>query len=119
MSYTTLSNPFITYAANVDDYEQSGLYQLIQESASELPGSIDVSSNRKEVKKKMAERIIEEHVHTDGGGSGALTALVVVLFLLVMLVVLYFTGTLGRMFGTQKHEIDININKPSVILQVR
>jgi hypothetical protein len=66
----------------------------------------------------MAERIIEEHVHT-GGGGGALTALAVILFLLVLLVVLYFTGALGRMFGTQKHEIDININKPGVVLQLR
>ena len=68
----------------------------------------------------MTERIIEEHVHTSGGGgSGALTALAIMLFLLVLLVVLYFTGALGRMFGRDKHEIDININKPSVVLQLR
>ena len=68
----------------------------------------------------MAERIVEEHIHTSGGGGGALTALAVVLFLVVLLLVLYFTGTLGRMFGRgDKHEIDININKPSVVLQVR
>jgi hypothetical protein len=68
---------------------------------------------------QMTERIIEEHVHTDGGGSGAITALAVVLFLLVLLAVLYFSGTLGRMFGTQKHEIDINVNKPGIVLQLR
>ena len=69
----------------------------------------------------MADRIIEEHVvHTDGGGgSGALTALAVMLFLLVLLAVLYFTGTFGRMFGGIKHEVDININKPGVVLQLR
>ena len=68
----------------------------------------------------MSERIIEEHVHTDGGGGGALTALAVVMFLLVVLAVLYVTGTLGRMFGgTQKHEIDINVNKPGIVLQLR
>ncbi len=68
----------------------------------------------------MTERIIEEHVHTGGGGSGAITALAVVLFLLVLLAVLYFSGTLGRMFGgTQKHEIDINVNKPGIVLQLR
>jgi hypothetical protein len=69
---------------------------------------------------QMTERIIEEHVHTGGGGSGAITALAVVLFLLVLLAVLYFSGTLGRMFGgTQKHEIDINVNKPGIVLQLR
>jgi hypothetical protein len=68
----------------------------------------------------MADRVIEEHVvHTDGGGNGALTALALVLFLLVLLAVLYFTGAFGRMFGGSKHEVDININKPSVVLQLR
>ena len=68
----------------------------------------------------MADRIIEEHVvHTDGGGSGALTALAVMLFLIVLLAVLYFSGTFGRMFGGSKHEVDININKPGVVLQLR
>ena len=66
----------------------------------------------------MAERIIEEHVHT-GGGNGATTALIVVLFMLVLLVVLYFSGAFGRMFGTKKHEIDINIQKPGIVLQLR
>lgn len=65
----------------------------------------------------MADRIIEEHVHS-GGGSG-MTALAVVLFLIVLLVVLYFTGTFGRMFGTKKTEVDININKPGVVLMLR
>lgn len=67
----------------------------------------------------MADRIIEEHVvHTDGGGSG-LTALAVILFVLVLLAVLYFTGAFSRMFGGGKHEIDVNINKPGVVLQLR
>lgn len=67
----------------------------------------------------MADRIVEEHVvHTDGGG-GAMTMLAVVLFLIVLLAVLYFTGVFGRMFGNSKHEVDININKPGVVLQLR
>ena len=65
----------------------------------------------------MADRVIEEHIHTsDGGGNGALTVLAVVLFLLVLLAVLYFTGVFRR--GPAKHEIDININKPGVVLQL-
>jgi hypothetical protein len=68
----------------------------------------------------MADRIIEEHVvHTDGGGGGALSTLAIVLFLLVLVAVLYFTGVFGRMFGGSKHEVDININKPGVVLQIR
>ena len=68
----------------------------------------------------MADRVIEEHVvHTDGGGNGALTALALVLFLLVLLAVLYFTGAFGRMFGGSKHEVDININKPGIVMQLR
>lgn len=65
----------------------------------------------------MADRIIEEHVHSDGGGGGALTVLAVVLFLLVLLAVLYFTGVFRR--GPAKHEIDVNINKPGVVLLAR
>ena len=65
---------------------------------------------------EMADRIIEEHVHTDGGGGGAMTVLAVVLFLLVLLAVLYFTGVFHR--GPSKHEIDINVNKPGVVLQL-
>ena len=64
----------------------------------------------------MADRIIEEHVHTDGGGGGALTVLAVVLFLLIVLAVLYFAGVFQR--GPTKHEIDIDINKPGVVLQL-
>ena len=64
----------------------------------------------------MADRIIEEHVHTDGGGGG-LTVLAVVLFMLILLAVLYFAGVFRR--APAKHEIDININKPGVILQLR
>jgi hypothetical protein len=63
----------------------------------------------------MAERIVE-HVHSEGGGGGALTVLAVVLFMLVLLAVLYFTGVFRR--GPAKHEIDVNINKPGVVLQL-
>jgi len=64
----------------------------------------------------MTDRIIE--VHSDGGGgSGALTVLAVVFGLIVVLAALYFTGVLRR--GPAKHEIDININKPGVVLQLR
>ncbi|HMG33801.1 MAG TPA: hypothetical protein VKM94_07685 [Blastocatellia bacterium] len=66
----------------------------------------------------MPDRIIEEHFHSDGGGSGATVALAAVLFLIVLLFVLYFTGAFSRMFGPSKHEIDININKPQVILPI-
>jgi hypothetical protein len=65
----------------------------------------------------MADRIIEEHVHSDGGGSGALMVLAVVLFMLVLLAVLYLTGVFRR--GPAKHEIDVNINKPGVVLLLR
>ena len=63
----------------------------------------------------MADRIVE-HVHTDSGGGGAMTVLAVVLFLLVLLAVLYFTGVFRR--APAKHAIDININKPGVVLQL-
>lgn len=62
----------------------------------------------------MAERIIEEHVHTDGGGNGGLMVLAVVLLMIVVLAVLYFAGVFRR--GPVKHEIDVNINKPGVVL---
>ena len=64
----------------------------------------------------MADRIIE--VNRGDGGSG-LTAIAIVLMLIVLLAVLYFTGAFHRMFGGSKHEVDININKPGVVLQVR
>jgi hypothetical protein len=64
----------------------------------------------------MADRVIEEHVHTDGGGGGAMTVLAVVLALLVLLAVLYFAGVFRS--KNTKHEIDININKPGVVLQL-
>jgi hypothetical protein len=68
----------------------------------------------------MADRIVEEHIHSDGGGSGAMTALAIMLFMIVLLAVLYFTGVFGRMFGRDsKHEIDVNINKPGVVLTIR
>jgi hypothetical protein len=64
----------------------------------------------------MTDRIVE--VHSDGGGSsGALTVLAVVLGLIVVLAVLYFAGVFRR--GPVKHEVDININKPGVVLQLR
>jgi hypothetical protein len=53
-----------------------------------------------------------------GGGNG-LTALAVVLFLIVLLAVLYFTGVFHRMFGTHKTQVDININKPGVVLLLK
>ena len=64
----------------------------------------------------MTDRIVE--VHSDGGGaSGALTVLAVVLSLCVVLAVLYFAGVFRS--GPAKHEIDININKPGVVLHLR
>jgi hypothetical protein len=64
----------------------------------------------------MTDRIIE--VHSDGGStSGALTVVAVVLGLIVMLAVLYFSGIFGR--RPAKHEVDINITKPGVVLQLR
>ncbi|HYP28790.1 MAG TPA: hypothetical protein VE262_18910 [Blastocatellia bacterium] len=67
----------------------------------------------------MADRIVEEHIHTDGGSGGAFSALAAVLFILVLLAVLYFTGVFGRMFGPKDTNIDVNINKPGIVLQVR
>ena len=64
----------------------------------------------------MADRIVEEHIHSDGGGSGAMMVLAVVLILLALLAVLYFTGVFRQ--GPSKHEIDVNINKPGVVLQL-
>jgi hypothetical protein len=61
----------------------------------------------------MTDRIIEVH----SGGGGALTVLAVVLSLIVVLAVLYFAGVFRR--GPVKHEIDININKPGVVLPLR
>ncbi|PYP89636.1 MAG: hypothetical protein DMF61_02920 [Blastocatellia bacterium AA13] len=64
----------------------------------------------------MADRIIEEHVHSDGSGGGAMMVLAVVLLVLVVLAVLYFAGVFHR---GSKHEIDVNINKPGVVLYVQ
>jgi hypothetical protein len=65
----------------------------------------------------MADRIVEV-VHSDGGGaSGALIVLAVVLVLIAAAAVLYFAGVFRR--GPAKHEIDVNINKPGVVLQMR
>jgi hypothetical protein len=64
----------------------------------------------------MTDRIIE--VHSDGGGaSGALIVLAVVLVLIAGAAALYFAGVFRR--GPAKHEIDVNINKPGVVLQLR
>ena len=65
----------------------------------------------------MAERIIEEHIHSDSGGGGGLMVLAVVLLIIVVLAVLYFAGVFHR--GPTKHEIDVNINKPGVVLELR
>ena len=65
----------------------------------------------------MADRIIEEHVHSGGGGGAAMMVLAVVLFTLLLLAVLYFTGVFRS--GTTQHEIDVDINKPGVVLLVR
>jgi hypothetical protein len=62
----------------------------------------------------MTDRIIE--VHSDGG-RGALIVLAVVLVLIAGAAVLYFAGVFRR--GPAKHEIDVNINKPGVVLQLR
>jgi hypothetical protein len=68
----------------------------------------------------MADRIIEEHIHTsDSGSGGAFGALAVVLIVLALLAILYFTGTFGRMFGSRKTEIDINVKKPNIVLPVQ
>ena len=65
----------------------------------------------------MTDRIVEVVHSNGGGGSGALTVLAVVLGLIVVLAVLYFAGVFRR--GPAKHEIDININKPGIVLQQR
>ena len=62
----------------------------------------------------MADRIIE--VNRDGGSG--MTAIAIVLLVIVLLAVLYFTGAFSKMFGGGKHEIDVNINKPGVVLQI-
>lgn len=66
----------------------------------------------------MAEKIVEVH-HGDGGGN-SMVALAIVLLVIVLLAVLYFTGTFGRMFGGSKDtKIDVDINKPGVVLYLR
>ena len=67
----------------------------------------------------MPDRIIEEHVvHDQGSSGGPLTALIIVLFLLIVLAFLYFSGALRHLFGPHKTEVDININKPGIVLSV-
>ena len=45
-----------------------------------------------------------------------MTALAIIVGIVVILAVLYFAGVFRK--GTTKHEIDVNINKPSVVLQL-
>jgi hypothetical protein len=68
----------------------------------------------------MPDRIIEEHVVHDGGSnsSAPLVALIIVLFLLIVLAFLYFSGALRHLFGPHKTEVDININKPGIVLSM-
>ena len=58
----------------------------------------------------MADR---EVIVTDGGGgSGVGVILGVVLGIIILLAVLFFTGTLGRMFSRHT-TIDVNVSQPS------
>jgi hypothetical protein len=67
----------------------------------------------------MAERIVEEHVHTVGGGNQVITALVVVILMVVLVAVLYFTGVLAEVFGKRDTKIDVDINTPpGIVLRV-
>lgn len=71
---------------------------------------------------EMPDRVIEKHVVHDnagGGGGGAMTALAIVLFTIVLLAVLYFTGVFSRMFAPRDTKIDVDINKPGIVLQIR
>ena len=49
----------------------------------------------------------------DSGASGALWALVTLIIVLLVVAVLYFGGMFSR-----KKEIDINVQKPGVILKL-
>jgi hypothetical protein len=64
----------------------------------------------------MTDRIIEVH-SDDVGDSGALTVLAIMFGMILVFAVLYFAGVFRR--GPAKHEIDININKPGVVLRLR
>jgi hypothetical protein len=66
----------------------------------------------------MTDRVVDVVHSGDGGSSGALMAVAVVLLIAVLMLVLYFTGVFGR---NQKKDIDVdvNINKPGVVLLVR
>jgi hypothetical protein len=68
----------------------------------------------------MADRIVEEHVVTSDGGSGAgMTLIAFVLGALVILAILYFTGTFNRLLGGNDTKIEVDINKPSAVLVLR
>jgi hypothetical protein len=64
----------------------------------------------------MPERVVEEPVH---GGGGSMGVLAVVLILIALLAVLYFTGVFGSIFGKKDTNINIDVNKPSVILPLK
>ena len=68
----------------------------------------------------MADRVVDVVHSGDGGSSGALMAVAVVLLIAVLLLVLYFTGVFGRPVDKKKDiNVDVNINKPGVVLFVR
>ena len=68
----------------------------------------------------MADRVVDI-VHSEGdGSSGALMAIAVVLLIVVLLLVLYFTGVFGRPVNNKKDiNVDVNVNKPGVVLVLR
>ena len=66
----------------------------------------------------MADRVVDVVHSEDGGSSGALMAVAVVLLIAVILLVLYFTGVFGRT-QTRDINVDVNVNKPGVVLLVR
>ena len=66
----------------------------------------------------MTDRVVDVVHSGDGGSSGALQVVAVVLLIAVVMLVLYFTGVFGH---TQKKDInvDVNVNKPGIVLLVR
>ena len=68
----------------------------------------------------MADRVIDVVHSGDGGASGALLAVAVVLLMAVLVLVLYFTGVFGHPAEKKKDiNVDINVNKPGVVLLLR